>query len=130
MAIRSKFYSDIDLTFKVHPLNRDISVLYDENAVKRNIKHVLMSNLGDSKFHPERNVGIRDLLFEPMNKLTTVILRKRIDDIITQYVPRVKIVDLLVRENTEMDGFDVELTFTTLNLVTPITTNIFLQRIR
>ena len=127
---RTKLYSDVDLTFGVHPLNNDITVLYDENAIKRAMKHVLLSNKGDFKFHPEKDVGIRDLLFEPLNSITITVLEKRISIILEQQMPRVKVISISVEANERQDGFDVELQFTTVNLITPITTNLFLQRIR
>jgi phage baseplate assembly protein W len=127
---RSKIYSDVDLTFGIHPLNNDITVLYDENAVKRAIKHILLSNKHDFKFHPQFDVGIRDLLFEPLGFATATILEKRITIILKQQMSRVRIIKIDVESNITYDGFDVELTFTTLNLITPITTKLFLQRIR
>lgn len=130
MAKRTKIYSDVDLTFGIHPLNNDITMVYDENAVIRSLKHIVLSNYGDFKFHQERDVGIRDLLFDPLDELTASVLEKRIEIIIEQNAIRVKLHSVTVIPNEIKDGFEVEIQFTTLNLITPITTTLFLQRIR
>lgn len=130
MANKTKVYSDVDLTFGIHPLNNDITMLYDETAVIRSMKHIILSNYGDFKFHPERDVGIRDLLFENLNVITESMLQKRIEIILSQNVSRVKVNSVDVKANEVNDGFNVEITFTTLNLIEPITTTLFLQRIR
>jgi phage baseplate assembly protein W len=125
-----KTYSDIDLSFKIHPLNNDINVLYGETAVKRELKHLILSNAGDFKFHPELDVGIRDLLFEPLRKSTAIFMKKRLEFQIGLYMPKVKVESINITTNENMDGFDISITFTTSTFVKPITTELFLQRIR
>ncbi len=127
---RSKIYSDIDLSFKIHPLNSDINILHDETAVKRAIKHAVLTNKGDNRFHPEKIVGLRDLLFEPATFITLDAIKQRITIIINQNVPRVRLISVNVEYNDKLGGVEVEIKFTTLNLITEITTTLFLQRIR
>jgi phage baseplate assembly protein W len=127
---RSKIYSDLDLTFKIHPLNNDINVLYDETAVIRSLKHIILTNAGDIPFHPEKIVGLRDLLFEPATFITLSAIKKRIEVIIAQNAPRVRLIAVEVTNDEKKDGVNVEIRFTTLNLIQEITTNLYLQRIR
>ena len=127
---RSKIYSDIDLTFGTHPLNNDINVLYDEVAVKRAIKHTILTNTGDVPFHPEKVIGLRDLLFEPATFITLDAIKQRVQIMLNQNVPRVRVIDIIVTYNERQDGIEIEVKFTTLNLVNEITTNLFMQRIR
>lgn len=127
---RSKIYSDIDLSFTTHPLNGDINVLYDETAVKTAIKHAILNNKHDVKFHPEKVVGLHDLLFEPATFITLDAIKRRIKIILTQDVPRVRLISVEVTNNERSDGINIEVRFTTLNLIEEITTNLFMQRIR
>ncbi len=127
---QQQVYSDVDLKFIIHPLNHDINVLYNEDAIKRSLKHLILSNRGDFKFHPEIDVGLRDSLFEPMTSTTVNVLKKKIRVLIEQYMERVKLIRVDIEPNAEMDGYDIEITFNTINILRPITTTLFLQRIR
>ena len=127
---QQKFYSDIDLHFNIHPINNDISVLYDEKSIKQNIYNILMANRGDAKFHPEKCVGIRDMLFEPINILTESELRTKIDFILNMWMPRIKVQRIDIEMNRNYDGYNIDITYTTLNIINEVTVKLFLDRIR
>lgn len=127
---QQKFYSDLDLHFNTHPLNNDIAVLYDENSIKQNMYNIMLANNGDAKFHPEKCIGIRDMLFEPINILTEAELKVKIEFILSMWMPRIKVEEISVENNREYDGYDIEITYTTLNIIELQTTKLFLDRIR
>ncbi len=127
---QEKFYSDIDLTFNTHPMNSDISVLYDENSVEQNMYNVLMANNGDAKFHPERCIGIRDMLFEPINLITENQLQIKIEHILEMWMPRVNVINIDVHSNENEDGYKIFITYTTINIIDEQETTLFLDRIR
>lgn len=130
MLTQQKFYSDLDLHFNIHPLNNDISVLYDENSIKQNMYNVIMANNGDVKFHPEKCVGIRDMLFEPINILTEAELKIKIEHILKMWMPRVQLQFISIVMNRNYDGYEIEITYKTINIVEEITTTLYLDRIR
>jgi phage baseplate assembly protein W len=127
--VQKNVYTDIDLTFKTHPINGDINVLYDENAVKRSLKNLIMLD-GWSKFHPENEVGIKQYLFDLITPITMENLKKRIEFVLKQHAPRIKVINIDVFTNEIQDSYIIEITFKTINIITPITTTLYLQRIR
>jgi len=127
---QDKFYSDLDLTFTIHPLNNDISMLYDERSIDQNMYNVMMGNNGDAKFHPEKCIGIRDMLFEPINILTEADLRAKIEFILQMWMPRIKVIKIDVIQNVNADGYNVSITYKTINIIDERTTTLFLDRIR
>jgi len=127
---QEKFYSGVDLTFNTHPINNDVSVLYDEYSVEQNMYNVLMTNKGDAKFHPERCIGLRDLLFEPINIITESQLKIKIEYILSMWMPRVRIINIDVETTSDYDGYNVHITYITLNIVDEQTVTLFLDRIR
>ena len=38
-------YADIDLFFKPHPITGDVSLKYDDAAVKRSVRNIVQTNL-------------------------------------------------------------------------------------
>ena len=127
---QEKFYSDLDLYFNIHPLNNDISVLYDENSINQNLYNIMMGNNGDAKFHPEKCVGIRDMLFEPINVLTEAELKVKITHILTMWMPRINLKLVDISTNRLNDGYEISITYKTINIVNETTTVLFLDRIR
>ena len=127
---QEKFYSDLDLTFNTHPLNSDISVLYDENSIEQNMYNVLMANNGDAKFHPEKCVGLRDMLFEPTNIITQEELRGKISDILEIWLPRIFVIHVDIELINNDEGYKATITYTTVNIVNEQQTVLFLDRIR
>jgi len=127
---QEKFYSDLDLTFNIHPLNNDISILYDEYSIEQNMYNVLMANKGDAKFHPEKCLGLRDMLFEPINFITETELKIKIEHLILMWFPRINLINVNIESDETEDGYRIFLTFTTLNIIDEQETTLFLDRIR
>jgi phage baseplate assembly protein W len=70
------------------------------------------------------------MLFEPLDGITANLIAKEIEDVITNFEPRVDLVSIEVNEDVDNNGYDVIVTFLLLNLENPIQTTIFLERIR
>jgi len=126
---QENFYSDLDLTFNTHPLNSDISVLFDENSIEQNMYNILMANNGDAKFHPEKCLGIRDMLFEPINIITEEQLRIKITNILESWMPRIEVIHIDV-ESIRDEGYRITISYITINIVNEQQTVLFLDRIR
>lgn len=132
MAIRAatRVYADLDLDFKPHPLTGDLPMKYDEDAVKRAVRHLILTNAYERKFHPEIDSTLRQFLFEPMGPIVAATIRSRIKNILDNHEPRVKIEDIDVVGNERTQSYEITITFTTLNIIEPIETKIFLKRVR
>ena len=45
-------YADIDLFFKPHPITGDVSLKYDDAAVKRSVRNIVQTNFNERPFKP------------------------------------------------------------------------------
>ena len=61
---KQRFYSDIDLRFIPQPGTKDISLSYDEQAVIRSVKNLLLTKPYERLFQPDLGSEIDALLFE------------------------------------------------------------------
>jgi len=124
-------YTDVDLSFTRHPLTGDVPVLKDEIAIKRSLRHLILTNLGDRPWQPEKVTGMRDLLFDNINVVILDAIRSRIEFIIETGEPRVRVVEVVVKENDNRhDEIDVEISFVIINLNQEFTTKVYLQKVR
>ena len=76
----SRAFKDINLSFKRHPVTNDVVTIRDEDAIKRSVKNIIFTILGEKPFEPNFGSVINDSLFE----LDTSLNQVRISDEIIQ----------------------------------------------
>ena len=126
----TRIYSDLDLDFKAHPLNGDVAMKYNEDAVRRAIYHIVMTNTYDRPFQPHIGANIRELLFEQPTMAIRMSLQKRIKHLIISNEPRANVIDIQVTNTEDLESYEIDVIFSTLNIVNPISTKLFLTRVR
>ena len=106
-----KRYSDLDLDFITHPVSGDISLKYDEEAVKRSVRNLVFMGIHEKPFHPEIRSEVRKLLFENFSPITSFEIKKEIEDIIREYEPRAITCEVIVVESDDDNRLDVTIKF-------------------
>jgi len=130
MATIKKIYSDLDLTFRKLPVSNDVAVSYDEQAVIRSVRSLLLTNFYERLFQPTLGSNIDTLLFEPITVLTAGLIRDEIKNVVRNFEPRVTIQDVSVTPSPETNSFKVTLTFLIGNNTLPTAVNLLLERSR
>ena len=123
-------YIDLDLDFARHPVTNDIVKIEDVNAVKRSVRNLVNTQFYERPFHPELGCGARDLLFENFTPMTGIFMRRKIEEVLTNYEPRARISGIFVNEQPDRNSIDIQINFYVLNLANPVTVTTTLQRIR
>ena len=129
MTTPNRVYQDLDLLFGVTATN-DVAKRIDVNAVKQSLKNILYIRKGEIPFRPEIGSDLHRILFEPMDFLTTDLLRDIITDTIRKYEPRVRLENVEIQPNYDQNSYDLSLYFYVIGIYTPITFNLTLQRLR
>ena len=127
---RVREYKDLSMTFGMNPVNNDVIAVTGVDAVKRSIKNLLATNVGEVPFFPNFGSTIRELLFEPMDPITMTSLEGAIRACIEAFEPRVKIVSLVIRPSIDELQYNVSITIQMNNLISPVTFSVFLKRLR
>ena len=123
-------YSDIDFAFTRTPGRNDIALSYDEMAVIRSVRNLLLTKNYERPFQPSLGSKISGLLFEPIDFLTAQSIRGEIETTITNYEPRVRLTKVEVAENIDNNTYDVSLEFFIGNNVEPTAISLILERTR
>ena len=87
MARNSRIFADLDINFRKHPATDDVTMRYDEEAIKQSIKNLVMTNHYERPFHPEIGSQLRALLFEPASPLLVISLKQSITNTINNFEP-------------------------------------------
>ena len=123
-------YTDLDLNFIKNPITDDISVKIDDEAVKRSLRNLLMLRRYEKPFHPEINPGIYDLLFENPGPVMAVHGKRKVEEAIREYEPRIDKLEVNYNHIVESGILVLNIRFTVMNQKTVFETNINLERTR
>lgn len=129
-SARDPGYSDLDLDFLAHPTTKDIVKKTGDDAIKRSVRNLVLTNFYDRPFRSYIGSNAQKLLFEPITALTSQFLKDAIKEVIANYEPRVSILDVVVNVNPDNNGYDVTIAYVILNRNQPVQINLFLERIR
>jgi phage baseplate assembly protein W len=130
MATLKKLYSDIDPTFMRTPGRNDIALSFDELAVIRALRYLLLTKNYERPFQPNLGSGIQKMLFEPINPLTATQLKTEIRTTINNHEPRVNLQNVIVKEMVDNNAYNVTLEFYVGNNSTPTELALILERTR
>ena len=107
----SKGFKDISAIFEVNPLNDDLIVLKNSNAIARSIRNLIFTNRGDKPFNPFLGSRVNEMLFDPMDRISSVTLRSEIERTINSFEPRVKLEKVTVTPDYDGNQYDVVLKY-------------------
>ena len=126
----TKVWRDLNLNFTKNPVTNDVVKIEGVNAVKRSVRNLINTNHYERFFHPELGSGIRELLFENMTPLTEIYLAKKIEEVLVNYEPRVRLIQVLVRGNPDQNQYNIMIEFYVVNHPEPVQIDTFLERLR
>jgi phage baseplate assembly protein W len=130
MTRKTRIFSDLDLNFTAHPVTKDISRRFDENAIKDSIRNLILTRNFERPFHSELGSPIRALLFENSSPLLSMTLRRAIIDVINNFEPRVQLLDVEVVESDDDHSLYVNISFKIINTDSPLSLDLVLERTR
>jgi phage baseplate assembly protein W len=124
-------WKDLDLFFAKTQGSKDIRKVTDIAAVKRSVRNLVLLNHYEKPFHPEIGSGIRDMLFENMSNMTAFILARKIEDVIENFEPRVRLISVRADPNLDRNEYEVTIEFFVVNTPTELVDlTVFLEVLR
>jgi phage baseplate assembly protein W len=130
MARNTRIFSDLDFNFTAHPVTKDVSRRYDENAVKTALKNLILTRNYERPFHSEIGSPIRSLMFEPATPMLGIMLRQAIFDVVNNFEPRVQLTEVSVNVSDENNAIYITIEFKIVNTERPLTLDLTLERTR
>jgi len=127
----SRSFKDISITFDKNFVTDDLMVTKDFNAIKQSVKNLITTVPGERFFNPNIGSRITDLLFEPLDFINANLVKSEIQYTIKAFEPRVNLIDVIVDQNMDDNGYDVEIEFEVIGLPEKTQSlSLFLERTR
>ena len=92
----SRTFKDINLSFKRHPVTNDVVTIRDEDAIKRSVKNIIFTILGEKPFEPNFGSVINNSLFDLNTNLSEIRISDEITASLNNYEPRIDNIDVSV----------------------------------
>jgi hypothetical protein len=130
MAIKTRTFTDIDLSFEPHPNTGDLMVKTDDNAIKNAVKNLILTKHYERAFHSEIGSSVMGMMFELITPGLIAVINQEIRDVITNFEPRVRVIDVRTVFNPDESSADITIIFNIVNTTSPLTVNVALKRVR
>jgi|TARA_A100001035_G_scaffold260959_1_gene239588 hypothetical protein len=114
MAVKriSRAFKDINLSFEPHPVTKDLTVLRNENAIKRSVRNIVQTIPTERFFNSILGSDVRNLLFDNFVDFGTAsAIEDQIKIAIQNFEPRVDNLQVNVNPRPDQNEFTVNVLF-------------------
>ena len=115
----SRAFKDINLSFKRHPVTNDVLTIRDEDAIKRSVRNIIFTILGEKPFEPNFGSVISESLFDLSTSLNEIRVSDEIKQSLLNYEPRIDNIDVTVTVTPDTNEMNCTVQYTIVGLPTP-----------
>ena len=107
----SQGFRDVSMSFKKNPLNDDLILLKNANAIARSIKNIVFTFPGEKPFNETFGSRVSRLLFDNFDDLTASNIKDEIETSIRRFEPRVRLRSVTTKPDIGNNAFDVQIIY-------------------
>ena len=123
-------FKDLNLDFARNTVTNDVVKIEDVEAIKRSVRNLINTSHYERPFHPEIGSNVRSILFEPVSPLTALNLQRKVQEVLDNFEPRIKLVQIIARPDIDRNRYDLRIMFYVVGNAQPVTVETFLERLR
>ena len=107
MVVRiSRAFKDISLSFTRHPVTNDVTVLKNEDAIKKSVINLCRTRINERFFNDLLGTSIEDSLFETNLTDIASFLEREISTLLKNYEPRIDLTNILI--DSVVDSYELQ----------------------
>ena len=115
----SRAFKDFNLSFKRHPVTNDVVTIRDEDAIKKSVKNIIFTILGEKPFEPNFGSIVNQSLFELNTTLNQIRVADDIKASLKNYEPRISDIRVTVRIAPDTNEMNCTVQYEIVGLSTP-----------
>ena len=112
----SRAFKDISLSFKKHPVTNDVTVLRNEDAIKKSVINLTRTRINERFFNDLLGTSVADNLFENMGSGLETALEEEISTLLGNYEPRIDLNSVYVTANQDSNEMSVQIDYNIVGL--------------
>ena len=103
----SRSFKDISLSFTKHPVTNDVTVLKNEDAIKKSVVNLCRTRINERFFNDLLGTSIEDSLFETNLNDITSFLEREITVLLKNFEPRITLTNVIVE--SLVDSYELQI---------------------
>jgi len=103
----SRAFKDISLSFTKHPVTNDVTVLKNEDAIKKSVVNLCRTRLNERFFNELLGTSIEDSLFETNLDDISSFLEREITVLLKNYEPRITLRHVII--DSLVDSYELQI---------------------
>tara|TARA_B100000131_G_scaffold124728_1_gene121900 strand:- start:3582 stop:3980 length:399 start_codon:yes stop_codon:yes gene_type:complete len=103
----SRSFKDISLSFTPHPVTKDLTVIKNENAIKKSVRNLVQTIPRERFFNSNLGTDIRSSLFDFVDFGTASVIQNQIETTLLNYEPRIDNLSVEVNPKPDNNEFEV-----------------------
>ena len=103
----SRAFKDISLSFTRHPVTNDVTVLRNEDAIKKSVINLCRTRLNERFFNELLGTSIEDSLFETNLDDIASFLEREITVLLQNFEPRIALTGVIVE--SLVDSYELQI---------------------
>ena len=115
----SRAFKDINLSFKRHPVTNDVLTVSNEDAIKRSVKNIVFTILGEKPFLPLFGSVINQSLFDLNTNLSEIRISDEIKQSLLNYEPRIDNTEVTVSVYPESNELNCTVQYDIVGIPAP-----------
>ncbi len=120
MAVKiSRAFKDISLSFSRHPVTNDVTVLKNQDAIKKSVINLCRTKFNERFFNDLIGTSIDDSLFELIDSGIGDVLEREIEALLNNFEPRIDLSDINVIADPDSNSLEVKVTYQIVGLPLP-----------
>lgn len=127
----SRYFKDVSLSFKSHPITSDILTLTNVTSINRSLRNLVLTLNGERPFNSLLGTQLSASLFEILDTRITSSIESEIRNVISNFEPRIEINTINVTPDFDQDLYDVLVDYNVIGATIPSQQlNFVLQTVR
>ena len=103
----SRAFKDISLSFSKHPVTNDVTVLKNEDAIKKSVINLCRTRINERFFNDLLGTSIEDSLFETNLDDIASFIEREITVLLKNYEPRIRLTSVIVE--SLVDSYELQI---------------------
>ena len=103
----SRAFKDISLSFTKHPVTNDVTVLKNEDAIKKSVVNLCRTRINERFFNDLLGTSIEDSLFETNLNDIASFLEREISVLLKNFEPRITLTNVIVE--SLVDSYELQI---------------------
>ena len=115
----SRGFRDISLSFKRHPVTRDLLPLKNEDAIKKSVINLCRTRINERFFNDLLGTSIEDSLFETNLDDITSFLEREITVLLKNFEPRIRLTNVIAESLIDSHELQIRIEYEIVGLPFP-----------